>query len=60
MVTARKPKDPESVRECFDIRIANNAIEYKHSIPTVEEIVHDLNGATVISKLDLNAKYHQI
>ena len=29
-------------------------------MPTVEEIIHDLNGATIFSKLDLNAGYHQI
>ena len=26
----------------------------------LEEIIHDLNGATVFSKIDLNAGYHQI
>ena len=61
MVAAPKPKDPESVRICVDMRIANKAIEHeRHPMPTEEEIIHDLNGATVFSKLDLNAGYHQI
>ena len=61
MVAAPKPKDPESVRICVDMCIANKAIEHRrHPMPTVEEIINDLNGATVFSKLDLNAGYHQI
>ena len=61
MVAAPKPKDPESVRICVDMRIANKAIEREHHpMPTVEEIIHDLNGATVFSKIYLNSGYHQI
>ena len=61
MVAAPKPKDPESVRICVDMRIANKAIEReRHPMPTVEKIKHDLNGATFCSKLDLNGGYHQI
>ena len=60
MVAAPKPKDPESVRICVEMHIANKAIEHeRHPMPTVEEIIHDLNGATVFSKIDLNAGYHQ-
>ena len=61
MVAAPKPKDLESVRICVDMRITNKAIKHEcHPMPTVEEIIHDLNGATVFSKIDLNAGYHQI
>ena len=61
MVAAPKPKDLESVRICVDMHSANKAIEReRHPMPTVEEIIHDLNGATIFSKLDLNAGYHQI
>ena len=61
MVAAPKPKDPESVRLCVDMRITNKAIERKgHPMPTVEEIIHDLNTATIFSKIGLNAGYHQI
>ena len=61
MVAALKPKDPESVRICVDMHIMNKAIKHKcHPMPTVEEIIHDLDGATVFSKIDLSAGYHQI
>ena len=29
-------------------------------MPTLDEVVHDLNGAKVFSKLDLNQGYHQL
>ena len=29
-------------------------------MPTVEELIHDLNGAKVFSKLDLRSGYHQL
>lgn len=32
----------------------------KHIMPTVEELIHDLNGANVFSKLDLRSRYHQL
>ena len=40
---------------------ANKAIEReRHPSSTVDDLVHNLNGATVFSKLDLKAGYHQI
>ena len=48
------PKSDGDVRVCIDMLIANEAIvRERHPIPTVEEILYDLNGATVFSKLDL-------
>ena len=42
------------------MREANAAIQReKHPIPTIEEVILDLNGATVFSTLDLKAGYHQ-
>ena len=32
----------------------------RHVIPTIGEVIHDLNGASVFSKLDLNSGYHQL
>ena len=43
------------------MRRANEAvIRERHPIPTLEETVQALNGATVFSKLDLRWGYHQI
>ncbi|XP_020555459.2 uncharacterized protein K02A2.6-like [Oryzias latipes] len=61
IVTPPKPKDPNKVRICVDMRQANVAIEReRHITPTMDDIVHELNGATVFSKLDLRAGYHQL
>lgn len=51
----------EGIRICVDMRAANTAIEReRHPMPTIEDLIVDLNGATVFSKLDLNQGYHQL
>ena len=46
---------------CVDTRQANGAIVWeRHPIPTVDEILHDLNGSTVFSKLDIKWAFHQV
>ena len=48
------------IRICVDMRAANEAIEReRHPVPTVEDLIVDLDGATVFSKIDLNQGYHQ-
>ena len=43
------------------MRAANQAIEReRHPVPTVEDLIVDLNGATVFSKIDLDQGYHQL
>ena len=55
------PKSDGDVRVCVDMRRANEAIiRERHPIPTVEELLHDLNGSTVFSKIDLKWGFHQI
>ncbi|CAB4019152.1 Retrovirus-related Pol poly from transposon, partial [Paramuricea clavata] len=55
------PKPNGEVRICVDMRRVNTAvIRERYPIPTVEEILQDLTGACVFSKLDLRWEYHQI
>lgn len=55
------PKLSGDNRLCVDMRRANQAIVFKcHSIPTVDDVLYQLNECTVFSKLDLGWGFHQI
>ena len=55
------PKADGDIRICVDIRRANSAIEReRHPIPTIEEVLYDLNGLTVFSKLHLKWGFYQV
>ena len=55
------PKSSGQVRLCVDMREANKAVKReKHLMPTIDDLVADLNGAIVFSKLDLSSGYHQL
>ena len=44
-----------------DMREANKAIPRTHTVmPTLDDIINELNGATVFSHLDMNHGYHQL
>ena len=59
IVTPPKPNDPNSIRLCVDMREANKAVmRERHLTPTIDDIIHDLNGNTIFSKLDLRSGYH--
>ena len=61
LVVTPKPRNPKEIRVCGDYRQANNAIKReRHPIPTVEELMENMDGATRYSKVDLKAGYHQI
>lgn len=54
------PKKNDEIRLCIDMRRANEAIiRTRHPIPTVDEVLQDMNGSKVFTKLDLRAGYHQ-
>ena len=55
------PKNDGTVRLCVDMRMPNCAIKREHHpTPTVDDLIHAMNGAKVFSKLDLRSGYHQL
>ncbi|VDI32041.1 Hypothetical predicted protein [Mytilus galloprovincialis] len=55
------PKRNSEIRICVDMRRANEAVKRsRHPIPTVDEILQELNGAKVYSKIDLRMGFHQV
>ena len=56
-----RPKKSGEVRICIDMREANKAVKReKHLMPTIDDLVADLNGSTVFTTLDLSSGYHQL
>jgi hypothetical protein len=55
------PKKNGDIRLCVDMRRANQAAtRERYPIPTVDEVIQDLNQSKVFSKLDIRLAYHQI
>ena len=55
------PKPTGDIRLCVDMRQANMAVKReRYPIPTIDEVLQDLNQSKFFSKLDLNSAYHQI
>ena len=55
------PKPDSNGRICVDMRRANQAmIRERQPIPTVEEVLQDLNGSTVFIPVDLESLFHRI
>jgi hypothetical protein len=55
------PKADGDIRLCVDMRQANAAIvRERYPIPTIDEVLENLNESAVFTKLDLKWGFHQI
>ena len=55
------PKPSGDICSCVDMRQANTAVKRERvPIPTIDEVLQDLNQSKFFCKLDLTSAYHQI